>query len=175
MRETGSLSHNRRHPSCIATAVLLPGCGTVTSNPPYIEPESDCPANEPMNGEACYATSVCSYAASNSCGPGSNSATCNDGIWNVQWDGPTCEPEYCVYATEAECTAVADCRWLVPGCDMPALPEAGCFPNADCTTDMDYCAAIGKTCGQASINPCYNLACDACGMTVSVCLPPAGP
>jgi hypothetical protein len=57
---------------------------------------------------------------------------------------------------------------------MPSLPNAGCFPVADCTGDMD-CSVMGETCQQVSINPCYNKSCDACGMIVGLCLPPANP
>jgi hypothetical protein len=145
-------------------------------NPPPVEPP--CPSEAPASGTPCSEVASCDYTVDHGCGPQTDTATCDGAVWTVQWGGPSCNPpppDYCVsYKTEAECGADAACRWLVPGCGMPALPEAGCFSVTDCAGDFD-CPISGGTCQEVSINPCHNQPCDACGMTVSVCVAPAAP
>ncbi|MDI1434574.1 hypothetical protein [Polyangium sorediatum] len=163
----------------VATVALLPGCieTTVTSNPPPTEAPS-CPPEQPLQGEACSGDLTCDYEFNVGCGPQPAKATCKDDVWVVD-AGIPCNPpippdnppDTCqALATEAECSAAEDCRWLVPGCEPPLLPQAGCFAKVDC---VGVTCGDDKTCQEAVIDPCYNLACDACGMTVSVCLSPS--
>ncbi|MDI3287844.1 hypothetical protein [Polyangium sp. 15x6] len=146
----------------------------ISCNPPVPQP---CPPEMPSQGEACSGTMICNYEFDDGCGPKTVLASCQDDVWvinaGVSCNPPVPVPDTCqAIATEAECDAAENCRWLVPGCGMPALPQAGCFAELDC---VDVPCADGKTCQEAVVNPCHNKPCDACGMTVSVCLPPAGP
>jgi hypothetical protein len=138
-------------------------------------PPGPCPAAEPAQASPCSEPATCTYTVDYGCGPETNTATCDGATWSVQWGGASCNPpppDYCsTIAAEMDCMADPACRWLTPGCGTPPLPQAGCFAATDCTGDFD-CVISGGTCQQAAINPCYNLACDACSMTVSVCLPP---
>lgn len=72
-------------------------------------------------------------------------------------------------ADEASCEATSGCRWLWPGCDMPSLPAAGCYPTAHCKPG--WCVDPGTTCQTVSHDPCHGKSCDSCGASVSLCLP----
>ncbi|MDI1446053.1 hypothetical protein [Polyangium sp. 6x1] len=146
----------------------------ISCNPPIPEP---CPAEMPSQGAACLGPLTCSYEFDVGCGPQTATATCQDGSWSID-AGISCNPpiptdnpaDMCQYiATEEECATVETCRWLVPGCGDPALSQAGCFAAQDC---VGVTCGDAKTCQEASINPCHNQPCDACSMTVKLCLPP---
>lgn len=148
--------------------------GPVACNPPPPDPE--CPPVLPANGSACnwnwQSGFGCTYPIDIGCGPQTVTAMCNGTTITVEYTAPTCGQ--CVTLTESGCATDAACRWLTPGCDMPALPMAGCFPVADCTGDMD-CTTSGQTCQQVSYDPCHNSTCNACGAQASVCLAPPPP
>jgi hypothetical protein len=130
-----------------------------------------CPSSPPAEGEGCYpycpGTTSCSYPTN--CG--GVQATCGD---DYQWhliigECPPPPMDPCsLQGTETECTN-AGCRWLVPGCGTPSLPQAGCHAPTDCTPAD--CESLYSTCQQVVVDPCWNKACDACSMTVSLCLP----
>jgi hypothetical protein len=149
--------------------------GGPSCNPP--PPPPTCPTEAPTWGAPCSEVITCSYEIDQGCGPQPATATCDGASWSIS-PQVSCNPpppDYCVtYTTEAACGQDASCRWLVPGCGEPPLPQAGCFAAVDCGGDFD-CQISGGTCQEVVINPCHNLACDACGMTVSVCVPPAAP
>lgn len=130
-----------------------------------------CPATAPAEGEGCYpycpGTTSCSYPTT--CG--SMVATCGDDYaWHLIV--PDCPPppvDPCTQqGTESACVD-AGCRWLVPGCGTPPLPEAGCYAPNDCVPGD--CADPYSTCQQVVVDPCWNKGCDACSTTAFVCLP----
>jgi hypothetical protein len=149
--------------------------GPAICNPPPPDPE--CPTDLPVRGAACnwnwQSGFGCSYVVDIGCGMQSISVMCNSTTVTVEYTAPTCG-QCSTLTSESTCNTDAGCRWLTPGCDMPALPMAGCFAVADCTGDME-CTTAGDTCQQLSYNPCYNQACNACGAPASVCLPPVAP
>ena len=149
----------------------------LSCNPP--EPPDLCPAVAPYNGEPCFDEgSSCPYLIDDGCGPIDTLATCQGGTWSVGIS--TCNPpppDYCyTLTTEADCNLNAGfCRWLVPGCADPGAPplplaQAGCFPSYDCTTSEE--CPTGSTCEPRVYDPCYNLACDACGAAAMLCVAP---
>lgn len=144
----------------------------VICNPPPPDPE--CPTDIPALGGPCnwmwQAGFGCSYTVDNGCGMQNVSVSCNGTTMTAEYTAPTCG-QCSTLTTEGACNTDAACRWLTPGCGMPALPAAGCFPIADCAMDSD-CTTAGQTCQEMSYNPCYNKACDACGGTAKVCLTP---
>jgi hypothetical protein len=130
-----------------------------------------CPANQPFEGDPCEpycpGTESCNYPST--CGI--SVATCGDDYtWHVNYgECPPPPVDPCtLQGTELECMN-AGCRWLVPGCGTPALPQAGCYAPVDCTPGD--CISPYSTCQQVIADPCWNKDCDACSMTVSVCLP----
>jgi hypothetical protein len=139
-----------------------------------------CPAEMPAGGTPCSLPpdQTCTYTVDTGCGPMDAFMSCAEGVW--QGGPPTCNPpppETCyTLATEGECTSLAPfCRWLVPGCadatvPPPPLSQAGCFPEWDCAAG-DICPA-GTSCMQVVIDPCYDLPCDACAATASLCTAP---
>lgn len=151
-----------------------------TCNPP--PPPPLCPEELPNQGEPCDGSEpVCTYPVDTPCGPMDVQAACEDGVWRVPVvQSPTCNPpppDLCyTLATEGECAALGSfCRWLVPGCADPAsgpaqLSQAGCFPSFDCAVS-EQCP-VGTSCQEAIYNPCYNLACDACGAVAKLCTAP---
>lgn len=145
----------------------------VSCNPP--PPPAECPLEPPVAGETCFGFGTCNYSVDFGCGPQPVAASCygfDTGVWEVTT--AECVPPMvdCASLTaEADCTAQLACRWLVPGCDTPPLPQVGCFPATDCTTDTD-CTIAGQVCTQVAIDPCYMKGCNACAMMVSVCLTP---
>jgi len=149
--------------------------GPAVCNPPPPDPE--CPVDLPAAGAPCnwnWQTGFgCSYMVDNGCGMQSISVMCDPTTTTVQYTAPTCG-QCATLTTEGACNTDAACRWLTPGCGMPALPQAGCFAVMDCAADTD-CTTAGDTCQDLSYNPCYNKACDACGGQAKVCLPPPGP
>jgi hypothetical protein len=149
--------------------------GPSACNPP--PPDLNCPPELPALGSPCnwnYASGFgCQYTVDIGCGPQFIEATCNGTTVTVEYLAPSCG-QCATLTTESGCTTDAACRWLTPGCDMPAVPMAGCFPVQDCAADMP-CATAGQTCQQVSYDPCYNKPCDACGAQASVCLPPPAP
>ena len=131
---------------------------------------AQCPATEPYEGEACdpcYDATDCSYEGF--CG-GSYASCGQDGVWHVAVsDCPPPPIDPCAeLGTQADCEATG-CRWLIPGCGEPALPNAGCFAPTDCTPGD--CYSPYSSCQEVVIDPCWDKACAACGMTVSLCLP----
>ena len=144
-------------------------------NPP--PPDPQCPPDLPALGSVCtwdwQPGFGCSYSVDIGCGLQTISVLCNPTSVMVEYTAPTCG-QCATLTTEAACVTDAACRWLTPGCDMPVLPMAGCFPAADCAGDAD-CTTAGQTCQQVSYNPCYGKKCDACGAPVSVCLAPPAP
>lgn len=148
----------------------------LSCNPP---PPDECPVSAPNNGDPCFNTGLsCPYTIDDGCGPIDTTASCQGGVWSVGIS--TCNPpppDYCYsLTTEADCDLNGDvCRWLTPGCADPATPppplaQAGCFPSYDCASSAE-CAA-GTTCEQRVYDPCYNLACDACGAVAMLCVAP---
>jgi hypothetical protein len=131
-----------------------------------------CPAEIPTQGEPCVPPweGTCTYTVDTGCGPLPETAICENGQWSLSTT--ICNPpppDYCYSLTTAtDCAAQTFCRWLVPGCGDPPLPQAGCFPTYDCATTSD--CGVGQTCQEVVINPCYNLPCDACGANVHLCL-----
>ncbi|TKD00298.1 hypothetical protein [Polyangium fumosum] len=162
--------------ACVEVYYCEEGTWHMTSgcNPPPVDP---CPPEAPASGALCSYVTTCSYTVDYGCGPQEQTASCDGAVWTTEGIS-TCNPpppDDCVsYKNETECAADAGCRWLVPGCGMPALPEAGCFAVTNCTGDFD-CPISGGTCQEVSIDPCHNQPCDACSMTVSVCMTPAAP
>lgn len=149
--------------------------GPVACNPPPPDPE--CPVDLPALGGPCnwnwQSGFGCSYMVDIGCGPQIVSTMCNGTTTTVEYTTPTCG-QCSTLTTESTCATDAACRWLTPGCGMPALSMAGCFPVADCTDDTN-CTTAGQTCQEISYNPCYNKACDACGAQAKVCLDPPTP
>lgn len=137
----------------------------VSCNPP--EP---CPGEVPEDGSSCGAPMECDYTAESPCGPVPTHASCDGGTWSV--DSIICNPpppDPCTaIASLADCVADPTCRWLVPGCGQPMLPQEGCFPLADCSPES---CPPGESCQVAS-TLCDN--CQTCDFPVQVCLP-AGP
>jgi len=144
-------------------------------NPPPPDPE--CPPDLPALNSMCnwnwQSGFGCSYSVDIGCGMQTISVFCNPTSIAVEYNAPTCG-QCATLTTEAACTTDAACRWLTPGCGMPALPMTGCFSAADCTGDMD-CTTAGQTCQPVSYNPCYGKKCDACDAPVSLCLAPPAP
>lgn len=142
----------------------------ISCNPP---PPDPCPVEPPTWEDPCNTVLTCSYELSDGCGQYTTTATCDGMSWSI--DGvPPCNPpeptpDPCFFlTTEEACNADATCRWLVPGCGVPALPEAGCFAQADCTDNVS--CWDGAACGEVVIDPCHNKPCDVCGIAVKVCL-----
>jgi len=159
--------------SCVAGSWQV--SGLVVCNPPPPDPE--CPPDLPAQGAVCnwnwQSGFGCSYMVDIGCGMQSISVMCNGATTTVEYTAPTCG-QCATLTTESTCTTDAGCRWLTPGCGTGPLPAAGCFAVANCAGDMD-CTTAGNTCQEVSYNPCHNKACDACGASASVCLPPPGP
>jgi len=134
-------------------------------------PTDACPVSLPKEGDpcdACFGPPSCSYP--DMCG-GSASATCDpSGTWHLSIsDCPPPPADGCaIHGTEAECGTDPACRWLVPGCGDPALPQAGCFASTDCTADS---CGPGLTCQKVVFDPCYMKGCNACSADAAVCLP----
>ena len=181
---SGSLSCEFLDPTgCTKLYFCETGQWQMTSgcNPPPCTPEDpcepppECPVQAPTWGEPCSGMVSCSYEIDVGCGPQPATATCDGATWSVQ-PSISCNPpapaDCPTLPTEEQCSAFPNCRWLVPGCGMPALPQAGCFEATDC---LDASCLAGETCQEVVINPCHNQLCDACGGLVSVCLPPATP
>lgn len=146
--------------------------GPVICNPPPPDPE--CPVDLPALGSTCnwnwQSGFGCSYMVDNGCGMQSISVMCDPNTTTVQYTAPTCG-QCSTLTSEGACNSDGACRWLTPGCGMPALPAAGCFPVMDCAADTD-CTTPGQTCQDMSYNPCYMQACNACGAQAKVCLTP---
>ena len=137
--------------------------GISSCNPP-----PPCPAEVPANGSICDFPVLCDYTIDSECGLIPATASCDGATWTVDSTiicNPP-EPDPCTYlATVGDCAADPSCRWLTPGCGMPALPQAGCFPAQDCTDDS--CPPT-KSCQVASTD-CET--CQTCDIPVLVCLP----
>ncbi|MFT3767026.1 MAG: hypothetical protein QM820_16130 [Minicystis sp.] len=129
-----------------------------------------CPEQLPVAGQVCDPctdASGCGFPAD--CG--TVYADCgDDGFWHTYLDGdcPMITDPCKMHFAEDECGADPTCRWLVPGCSQPALPQAGCFAIDECTPGG--CGPFA-TCEQVEIDPCYKKGCDACSTGTSVCLP----
>ena len=129
-----------------------------------------CPLAVPKNGDSCdpcFGPAWCTYE--NACGGAY--ATCGaEGSWQVAIDDcpPPPSDSCAIHGAEADCKSDPACRWLVPGCGDPKLPQAGCFPSLDCAPDG--CAA-GLSCQKAVIDPCYGKACNTCSADALLCLP----
>ncbi len=131
----------------------------------------ECPATPPAEGSACEpscpGTSACNYPD----GCGGTYATCgDDGQWHLAiGDCPPPPVDPCsAYGAQTDCEA-SGCRWLVPGCGDPPLPQAGCYAPTDCTPAD--CASPYFTCQEVVYDPCYGQACNACGASAFLCLP----
>lgn len=146
----------------------------VPCNPP--PPDPQCPADIPAQGGPCnwnwQAGGGCTYPVDNDCGLQMISVMCNGTTMTAEYTAPSCGQ--CSALTEAQCATDSGCRWITPGCGMPALPMAGCFPITDCMADTD-CTTAGQTCQEVSYDPCYLKACDACSAPAKVCLAAPGP
>ncbi len=131
--------------------------------------ELPCPMTAPNDGdpcEACVDQVGCTY----DCG---TTASCGmDSVWHVTiGDCPPPPPtDPCASLSADACAANAGCRWLVPSCVMPALPQAGCFDAADCTVDT---CVPGLTCQYAwvAVDACDAGDCSACSAQAALCLP----
>lgn len=140
---------------------IVPGCDEA--------PDAFVPACHPpvgCDGDAfdCPDGLICRSVTYDPCLPQENGSQCGACGAELQ----ACVFPDCTLLDEAGCEA-AGCRYLVPGCTDPALPEAGCFPADDCQTDAD-CGA-GLTCQDAVYDPCAGEDCDACGASARICLP----
>lgn len=161
------------------TATCMDGAwqvqGPVPCNPP--PPDPQCPTDIPAAGSTCnwnwQSGFGCTYPVDNGCGLQMISVTCNGTTTTVEYSAPACG-QCATLTTEETCSTDSACRWLTPGCGMPALPLAGCFPVADCMGDAD-CTTAGQTCQEFSYNPCYKQVCDACGAPAKVCAAPPAP
>lgn len=85
---------------------------------------------------------------------------------------PPVDVPRCELLDRESCEADTACRWLVPGCEEPALPAEGCFPAAECRAGA--CAA-GLECRAVQVDPCAGRPCKiaVCAIETRVCLPPA--
>jgi hypothetical protein len=135
-------------------------------------PPAPCPAELPASGSLCDYPVQCNYTVESPCGPIPAVASCDGLTWTV--DSLICDPppDPCTsIALLADCVAEPSCRWLVPGCGIPALPQEGCFPALDCT---DTSCPAGASC-QVVSTQCDD--CQTCDFPVLICLftgPPEG-
>jgi hypothetical protein len=53
---------------------------------------------------------------------------------------------------------------------MPALSSAGCYAPTDVGCKADTDCTGGRACLKRVVDPCYASACDACGITRTICL-----
>ena len=134
----------------------------VSCNPP-----PPCPAEVPENGSSCDFPNECGYTVESECGLAPVNASCDGVTWTV--DELICNPpapDPCTtIGVLADCVADPTCRWLVPGCGAPALPQEGCFAKDDCSAGD---CPLGEECQVASTQ-CDN--CQTCDFPVLVCLP----
>lgn len=155
-----------------ADAVCAQGHWEVTYHGPACAPV--CPANLPPTGAPCNpcCDGPCEYVAGPGCPP--VAAICDaNGHWSSPTDVCTTPPPCEALGDEDTCATTPDCRWLVPGCSMPALPYAGCYPSLVC--DDDSQCGSGKTCLKCEVNPCPDGKCNACSSTTFVCVYPPPP
>ncbi|APR82259.1 Hypothetical protein A7982_07608 [Minicystis rosea] len=135
--------------------------------------ENTCSGQAPYEGQPCIACDPVTCEYPSDCSLSVLSATCGpDGVWHlsVEDDCPPPPPFDCANLdTQEACISQSGCRWLVPGCGEPALPEAGCFASTDCTPSDDACGP-GESCQEVVFNPCWDSNCDACGAPAHVCL-----
>lgn len=166
------------------------GCATCACNPPPPDASAD---TRPIEAGVCQSLVCppvyCQYGYANDpsgcptckCNPDPNACPaikCKPCTFGYVQDSKGCDTCECApdpgkactdITNETTCTATAGrCRWLVPGCDEPALPAAGCYDSTliDCTSTCPS----GRSCLQRSIDPCHNLACLACGQEIGICL-----
>jgi hypothetical protein len=107
---------------CLDGSIITPTCAEVASGgcnwgfapcPPVVCPTltcaQACPIGSHLDAKGC---ATCSCILPNECAS---------------------------YGSYELCHAHTTCEWLAPGCDLVALPKAGCFPKADlgCTKDAD--------------------------------------
>lgn len=129
---------------------------------------------------ACLATDACFIR---SC----EGRACNE---NTDCDGggedTFCRAGACVAAgscldidSESTCNADSACRWQIAGCGDDALGDlpTGCYPAVDCA--LGECPT-GTTCRpdttvlpECARDPDFG--CDACGMSINVCVPAVAP
>lgn len=134
-------------------------------------PGSYCPPDVPQVGDYCdwcYDGSACAYPIDIGCGVAAGvTLTCDPASYTWQVAPPACElpADACkLHASSDECQADAACRWLVPGCDAPALPAEGCFAATDCLA----CGG-GEACTQVVVDPCPGADCGSCSAPAWVC------
>lgn len=129
---------------------------------------------------ACFATDACfiescegrECVADVDCDGGQPSDTrCVGGVCRTSL--------YCgTHADELACNTTEVCQWQVPGCASEGdvvIDEAGCHPATECSTSDD--CPSGTVCvADVVVEPACargtgGVACDACGMSRSLCLP----
>lgn len=142
----------------------------------YASTECSC-----MGGSwACLATDACFIR---SC----EGRACNE---NTDCDGggedTFCRAGTCVAAnscldidSESTCNTDSACRWQIAGCGDDALGDlpTGCYPAVDCA--LGECPT-GTTCrpNTTVLPECArdpDFGCDACGMSINVCVPAVAP
>jgi hypothetical protein len=141
---------------------LTPGCDEPASEfEPICHPSLACDSGEfdCPDGFACRAVTY------DPCLPQDGAEECNA----CGADLVACLPVAGCAGLDSGACEEAGCRFLTPGCEEPALPEAGCFDAADCVADDD--CGEGLTCQDTIYDPCAGEACDACGASARVCLP----
>ncbi len=145
------------------------GAGTGGSDP------LPCPADKPLDQSPCAGFEdgrTCEYVSDPPCPEFAVGAVCDGELWNIS--EPECNPPPPLLGCEMHgdpnlCDDDPSCRWIVPGCGDNALDQARCFPAVGCDQDPLSCTDA-EICAEVSHHPCWGSTCQACHMSVFLCL-----
>lgn len=142
---------------------LTPGCA---EPPDEFAPSCHPPVGCDEADYVCPDATACVSITYDPCLPSENGEQCNACGSELHACLPA--PPECD-GLDAEACDAAGCRYLTPGCEEPALADAGCHDPQDCETDAD--CDDGLTCTDAVYDPCAGENCEACAATARICLP----